>query len=181
MALAMETTPHYTQNTRYFQLLREEWLAHYKRVRLDPSQYRVGNRAQEGTDALCEAVHLGAELLTTDPLRGAVHLGAELLTEGLSYSMSGRSSRPFTMAETPGANALRALAEAGHPDLWGADLTRPDSYEEELVVMADVRAYYHIAYKVSCTHQLHFKASYPPCSVSSTIFLSRLSMDSIMP
>jgi hypothetical protein len=165
MALAMETTPHYTQNTRYFQLLREEWLAHYKRVRLDPSQYRVGNRAQEGTDAL----------------REAVHLGAELLTEGLSYSMSGRSSRPFTMAETPGANALRALAEAGHPDLWGSDLTRPDSYEEELVVMADVRAYYHIAYKVSCAHQLHFNAPYPLCSVSSTIFLSRLSMDSIMP
>jgi len=129
MALDMETTPHYTQNTRYFQLLREEWLAHYKKVRVNPSQYR--NQAREDRNFPSEALHLGAELVA----------------EALSYNMSMKSTRPFTMAETPETNALRAFAEAGHPNFWAPDLTRPDSYEEELIVMADVRAYYHIAYK----------------------------------
>jgi thymidylate synthase ThyX len=72
--------------------------------------------------------------------------------------------RTFVEAETPQAKALRALVEAGYLNLRVSDLSRllpPDSFEEELVVMADVRAYYHVAYKVSCTHQLHFKAFIP--------------------
>jgi len=60
-----------------------------------------------------------------------------------------------SMVEMPAAKALRALAEAGYPNLQASDLSRllpPDSFEEELIVMAEVRAYYHVAYKVSCAH-----------------------------
>jgi len=57
--------------------------------------------------------------------------------------------------ETPEAKALRSLAEAGYPNIRVSDLARllpPDSFEEELVVMADVRAYYHVAYKRVIDH-----------------------------
>jgi hypothetical protein len=97
--------------------------------------------------------------------------------------MESPSERPRAV-ETPEAKALRSLAEAGYPNIQASDLARllpPDSFEEELVVMADVRAYYHVAYKVSYIHQLHFKVFYPPSSVSSIIFLSQLSMASTMP
>ncbi|OJA13651.1 hypothetical protein AZE42_06890 [Rhizopogon vesiculosus] len=53
------------------------------------------------------------------------------------------------------AKALMALAEAGYPNLKVSDLSRllpPDSFEEELIVMADVRAYYHVAYKRIIDH-----------------------------
>ncbi|KAG2335265.1 hypothetical protein BDR05DRAFT_954205, partial [Suillus weaverae] len=46
--------------------------------------------------------------------------------------------------------ALRALAQAGYGPLSIPDLARllpPDPYEKELIVMADIRAYYHVAYK----------------------------------
>jgi hypothetical protein len=59
------------------------------------------------------------------------------------------------VSETPEAKALRALADAGYAGLCVSDLARllpPDSFEEELVVMADVRAYYHVAYKRIIDH-----------------------------
>jgi hypothetical protein len=86
--------------------------------------------------------------------------------------------------ETPEAKALRVLAEAGYAGLRVSDLARllpPDSFEEELVVMADVRAYYHIAYKVSLAHDVRFNALITSSSASSTIFLSRSSTLSTMP
>ena len=47
--------------------------------------------------------------------------------------------------------ALQALRELGYTELRESDLIRlnpPDTYEEELNVMADVRAYFQVAYKV---------------------------------
>ncbi|KAG1745129.1 P-loop containing nucleoside triphosphate hydrolase protein, partial [Suillus paluster] len=99
MALDLETTPYYTQNTHYLQALREKWLAHYKTVHSNPFRY-----------------------YRAPPLE---------------------------------AKALRALAEAGYTNLTVPDLARllpPDSFEEELIVMADVRAYYHVAYKRVIDH-----------------------------
>ena len=52
--------------------------------------------------------------------------------------------------QSPLERALCALAELGH-GLSSEDLGRllvPDPYDEELAVMADVRAYFHIGYKV---------------------------------
>ncbi|KAG2365972.1 P-loop containing nucleoside triphosphate hydrolase protein [Suillus spraguei] len=57
--------------------------------------------------------------------------------------------------ETLESKALRALAEAGYTNLRIPDLARlspPDSHEKELIVMADVRAYYHVAYKRIIDH-----------------------------
>ncbi|KAG1830240.1 P-loop containing nucleoside triphosphate hydrolase protein [Suillus variegatus] len=57
--------------------------------------------------------------------------------------------------EPPESKALRALAEAGYANLSIPDLARllpPDSREKELIVMADVRAYYHVAYKRIIDH-----------------------------
>jgi GTPase SAR1 family protein len=68
---------------------------------------------------------------------------------------SGTSSRVHSTWETPEAKALRALAEAGYANIGIPDLARllpPDSFQEELVVMADVRAYYHVAYKRIIDH-----------------------------
>ncbi|KAG2113562.1 P-loop containing nucleoside triphosphate hydrolase protein [Suillus discolor] len=57
--------------------------------------------------------------------------------------------------ESPQSKALRALAEAGYANISIPDLARllpPDSREKELIVMADVRAYYHVAYKRVIDH-----------------------------
>ncbi|KAG2064867.1 hypothetical protein BDR04DRAFT_1130602 [Suillus decipiens] len=57
--------------------------------------------------------------------------------------------------ETLESKALKALAEAGYTNLRTSDLARllpSDPYEKELIVMADVRAYYHVAYKRVIDH-----------------------------
>ncbi|KAG1748050.1 hypothetical protein EDB19DRAFT_1945533 [Suillus lakei] len=118
-ALALETTPHYTQNTHYLQTLREKWLAYYKAVRNQPREYKV-HPEQPVAYECYESV-------------GAYH----------------------RTQETPESKALRALAEAGYAGLSVPDLARllpPDSCEKELIVMADVRAYYHVAYKRVIDH-----------------------------
>ncbi|KAG1838318.1 P-loop containing nucleoside triphosphate hydrolase protein [Suillus subluteus] len=123
-ALELETTtPHYTQNTHYLQTLREKWLAYYKTVQSRPFMYRA-------------------------PIR---HIGE---AKGPMASRPGLPSL-FEVHPVPDVESLRALAEAGYAGLRVSDLARllpPDSFEEELVVMADVRAYYHIAYKRIIDH-----------------------------
>ncbi|KAG1851703.1 P-loop containing nucleoside triphosphate hydrolase protein [Suillus subluteus] len=131
-ALELETTtPHYTQNTHYLQTLREKWLAHYKTVRSRPSMYRAPIRP------IGEAV---GPCPSNDP----------------NPSNCPSPAKPGgAKVETPESKALRALAEAGYAGLQVSDLARllpPDSFEEELVVMADVRAYYHVAYKRIIDH-----------------------------
>jgi thymidylate synthase ThyX len=62
---------------------------------------------------------------------------------------------PYYHGEAPESKALRALAEAGYTNLSIPDLARllpPDSREKELIVMADVRAYHHVAYKRIIDH-----------------------------
>ncbi|KAF8839203.1 hypothetical protein BDN67DRAFT_906031 [Paxillus ammoniavirescens] len=57
-----------------------------------------------------------------------------------------------SQAET---DALEYLSRAGYSGLSVADLARllpPDAFEDELIVMADVRAYFHVAYKRIIDH-----------------------------
>jgi hypothetical protein len=71
---------------------------------------------------------------------------------------------PYHHGEAPESKALRALAEAGYTNLSIPDLARllpPDSREKELIVMADVRAYHHVAYKVSLVYRLYFNLLTP--------------------
>jgi hypothetical protein len=168
-ALDLEAAPYYTQNTHYLQTLREKWLAYYKTVRSRPGQYKARNQAPELGEDACEEI-------------------SEAIPEFKFASPSRRSYPNYSMeespVETPEDTALKALAAAGYSNLRVSDLARllpPDSFEEELVVMADVRAYFNNAYKVSCAHSHHFKVLYPSSSVSSTIFLLQSSMLSIMP
>ncbi|KAF8839211.1 hypothetical protein BDN67DRAFT_906014, partial [Paxillus ammoniavirescens] len=51
--------------------------------------------------------------------------------------------------------ALEYLSQAGYGALSVEDLARllpPDAFEDELIVMADVRAYFHVAYKRIIDH-----------------------------
>ena len=57
----------------------------------------------------------------------------------------------FTVNATLVQQALGTLAQLGYEGLKAEDLGRliqADPYEEELNVMADVMAYFHVAYKV---------------------------------
>ncbi|KAG2073824.1 hypothetical protein BDR04DRAFT_1151940, partial [Suillus decipiens] len=202
-ALALETTPHYTQNTHYLQTLREKWLAHYKTVRSRASQYKASvhhirrHYPATSSNADSEKASMMTECVERDdPPRAmecavsemAVEYAPVMAVESVPVIREknyGRSvvSQPsartqlqpltwapvtpspvYSVSETPEAKALRALAEAGYANLGIPDLARllpPDSFQEELVVMADVRAYYHVAYKVSLDFCLQFNLLIP--------------------
>ncbi|KAG2064866.1 hypothetical protein BDR04DRAFT_1162086, partial [Suillus decipiens] len=131
-ALDLEATPYYTQNTHYLQTLQEKWLAYYKAARNQPHRFEVHSEPLEE-----KYQHYGID-------------------HGPEIESAGHSSNSYHRAyETPESKALRALAEAGYTNLSIADLVRllpPDSHEKELIVMADVRAYYHVAYKRIIDH-----------------------------
>ncbi|KAG2044019.1 hypothetical protein BDR03DRAFT_996026 [Suillus americanus] len=201
-ALALETTPHYTQNTHYLQTLREKWLAHYKTVRSRASQYKArvyhiqqhhpttfsdndsekasmvegpmeceGPMEGEGPTEYGGPMERAYPSEVRDSPRETPRARAVAYTPSFDSQPSARaqpaiwavpeqapvlrsatSSRVYATSETPEAKALRALAEAGYANIGISDLARllpPDSFLEELVVMADVRAYYHVAYKAS--------------------------------
>ncbi|KAG1834900.1 P-loop containing nucleoside triphosphate hydrolase protein [Suillus variegatus] len=153
-ALDLETTPHYTQNAHYFQTLRDKWLSHYKTARSRPSQYRAHRIRGDKEPA--------SRPETPNPPKAHPSLEKDRKEYGQECSSpfgSKGTAKPRTsstpLAETPEDKALRALAEAGYTNLRVSDLARllpPDSFEEELVVMADVRAYYHVAYKRIVDH-----------------------------
>jgi hypothetical protein len=163
IALDLETTPHYTQNTHYLQTLQEKWLAYYKKVRVNSSRYKA--HQYEGAEGSPEAS--GGEEEYSGPRESVSYA---IPRASIPYAIPPRASHPYSsMEESPDVKALRALAAAGYPNLRVQDLARllpPDPYEEELIVMADVRAFYQVAYKVSCAHQYHIKTSDSPSSVS---------------
>ncbi len=121
-ALKLEKDPLFTQNTHYLESCRDKWLWHYKSVRNNTGKYLSKPPAEE--------------------------------VEGLEYVPmydTNRVSRQ-TIGQSPTDRALLALAELGYKNLAASDLARlntaPDNFQEELMVMADVRAYFQVAYKV---------------------------------
>ncbi|KAG1834946.1 P-loop containing nucleoside triphosphate hydrolase protein [Suillus subluteus] len=122
----------------------EEYFGNLIRIQVDICR----TRAQD-------AVKTALELETATPhYTQNTHYLQTLRERWLAHYKTVRSPGG-TYPETPGAKALRALAEAGYAGLRVSDLARllpPDSFEEELVVMADVRAYYHVAYKRIIDH-----------------------------
>ncbi len=61
---------------------------------------------------------------------------------------------PVPVAISVEQKALQALADLGYTGLSIESLARlqpPDEFEDELIVMADVRAYFQVAYKVRYT------------------------------
>ncbi|KAG1729547.1 P-loop containing nucleoside triphosphate hydrolase protein [Suillus lakei] len=169
-ALDLETTPHYTQNTHYLQTLRDKWLSHYKTARSRPSRYkaRIRHIRDEGVPIPPPETPKPSEFcasLDDDWNQNYSPTVSQTSIFGSSVSAVPPEPKPSKptkyrvnptpLADTPEAKALRALVEAGYANLRVSDLARllpPDAFEEELVVMADVRAYYHVAYKRIVDH-----------------------------
>ena len=122
--LGLEISPIYTQNEKDYEDLCERWLVKYRKARRKPGDYRI---------------------------RPAIP------QDGPMFVSSPPSSRwGGVEVISPETQALEYLAQAGYNGLSVDDLARllprDQHFEEELVVMADVRAYFTIACKVWDTH-----------------------------
>lgn len=131
VVLNLEKYPLFTQNTHYLSSECETWLAKYKNALEHSANFSKSSRENSPCHAMSE---LAEE---------APHLRAYREV----------NSRPATNLDL----ALYYLRAAGLHNLSKSDLTRlkqapPVAYEEELIVMADVRAYYEVAYKVHTIH-----------------------------
>lgn len=117
--LEVERMP-YTQNTHYLQSSVDKWLAKYKTQR----------KEENPSPALAFAMP--------------------------DFSPNSRKVNGFDKSDNAKQQymreALAILARIGYPGLKEEDLGRlhaPDEYETELDVMAEVRGYFQVAYKVS--------------------------------
>ncbi|KAG2052283.1 hypothetical protein BDR06DRAFT_888137 [Suillus hirtellus] len=119
----------------------------------------VGNLIRTQVD-ICkalakEAVKKALDLENTPYYTQNTHYLQTLSEKWLAYYKSPYVYESVYRGESPESKALRALAEAGYANLSIPDLARllpPESREKELIVMADVRAYYHVAYKRIIDH-----------------------------
>lgn len=133
--LKLERAAPYTQNTHYLADKRDKQLAQYKQARA----FRAGKAANGGSGRSNGDSEDDSE---------------EEGSAGGSGSGSGTFSRaPSKLTSTEKETLLSALAELtrlGYPvkedDL--GKLNPPDEYQEELEVMAEVRAYFQVSYKV---------------------------------
>ncbi|KAL5531192.1 hypothetical protein ACEPAG_4068 [Sanghuangporus baumii] len=126
--LKQEKHPLYTQNEHYFTTLRLHWLFEYSEARMK----RSGSlKSKSSTSSGKFSVPFCKSILT-------------LLSE---TSDDVRLSPPLDFLHFPTNLSSTALAnlclEADLPGL----LTASDEFSEELIVMADVRAYFFVAYK----------------------------------
>ncbi len=127
IALKLEKDPLFTQNTHYLESCREKWLSHYRSVRRYPENYKIP--LEDGPW----------------PILGEPSSPVHVDLRRYPYSRSG------TPSPSPIEKALSTLAELGYKNLTATDLarlTQEDRFQEELIVMADVRAYFQVAYKV---------------------------------
>ncbi|KAI0041017.1 hypothetical protein FA95DRAFT_1611344 [Auriscalpium vulgare] len=137
--LELECTP-FTQNTHYLQSTREAWLAKYRSARsasitsgsdspasrTEPEPFQFGSRAASKSGWGAVNATLPASATPSPPSLPAMKDPARL------------------------AKLLAELAEFGFSDLRGEDLKRlakPDEYDTEMKVMAEVRSYFQVAYK----------------------------------
>ncbi len=72
---------------------------------------------------------------------------------------SARSNPSPSVSRSPDPRTvLQLLNDMGYPGLDVNDLARlhpTDGFEDELAVMADVRAYFQVSYKVCCSFAAH--------------------------
>ncbi|KAI0363541.1 hypothetical protein BV20DRAFT_958073 [Pilatotrama ljubarskyi] len=135
LELEVEAPP-FTQNTRDYVEMRDKQLAQYKQARV----YHAG-KAGTGGGARGEDESSEEEWSAGGPWNGS--------RDEFSFAVP-RPLKALSEAEKASLKkALGELVKLGYPateeDL--AKLTPADEYEEELVVMAEVRAYFQIAYK----------------------------------
>ncbi|KDQ21795.1 hypothetical protein BOTBODRAFT_26210 [Botryobasidium botryosum FD-172 SS1] len=126
--LRVESRPIYTQNHRYYQTAREKWLIRYKEAKSTPPVFRVVEPLEKDYMSDDELAY---------PNAGAPHWHKQPVVEE-------------SASETPMEVALRHLSIAGYrlsESNLRAKLIPTDEFEEELIVMADVRAYFQVAYR----------------------------------
>lgn len=133
--LDLEKNPFFTQNEHYQDATRDRWLWHYRDVRVNSHRYLV-------------------RPLT--PYEGEVHVPMVSWTPPRPSRAVYPSQERAVESETEEDRALRSLARLGYKNLKLEDLKRlhpPDMFQDELGVMADVRAYFQVAYKagLACT------------------------------
>lgn len=119
--LALEAEPLFTQNDHYYRSARAKWLSHYTMAKHRSEIYLITRRTPAESVIASE--------------------------DGEYY----RYDVPEPVESTSERTALAALAKLGYSGLTVETLARlhpPDRHAEELAVMADVRAYFQIAYKV---------------------------------
>ncbi|KAG6379656.1 P-loop containing nucleoside triphosphate hydrolase protein [Boletus reticuloceps] len=154
--LHLEIVPIYSQNVKDFQVLRGRWLNKYRAAHNKPGYYVIGDQisiaqSADSAPAVGQPRAWGARDVRVDP---------------------------------PEIQALRFLAQAGYENLKLEDLARlypPDEFEDELVVMADVRAYFTIAYKRIIDHiplKIHQSLHLALAVKLSVSLLQRLIVDS---
>ncbi|OCB87674.1 hypothetical protein A7U60_g5200 [Sanghuangporus baumii] len=151
-ALKQEKHPLYTQNEYYFRTLRLHWLAEYTEARLKQNKY-VKLRAVTASE-FSDDDHLPIQLAPSSPGLYAVPMVAPSPMDCpriRAYSSPKPVPVRYVPDATPMDRALEALRELGYKNVTRADLPRlltaPDEFNEELIVMADVRAYFFVAYK----------------------------------
>jgi GTPase SAR1 family protein len=127
--LALEISPILAQNRRDYDDLRDKWLNRYRRARRNPGDRLIPAQSPPQTPT--------------------------------GYDSVFDSLPTFTRLEAPAvpssqeSNALNYLAQAGYRGITVEDLVRltpRDNFEDELIVMADVRAYFTIACKRFVDH-----------------------------
>ncbi|KAL5536660.1 hypothetical protein ACEPAF_483 [Sanghuangporus sanghuang] len=163
-ALKQEKHPLYTQNEYYFRTLRLHWLAEYTEARLKQNKYKLRAVIASGISvvAFCESIFTFLSEFSDDD---HLSIQSEPSSPGLYSIAPSPMDRPRIKAypspkpvpvryvpdATPMDRALEALRELGYKNVTRADLPRlltaPDEFNEELIVMADVRAYFFVAYK----------------------------------
>lgn len=140
-----------THNNHYLDSVYWKWLNRYKCARRNPLNRSFtlpySSHVAEDTASVLDADDLScagspcSEMPVPEPtyLYPAPRLASD--------SYRGEATRQ----RTPTEKALDALSVAGYANLTEADLARlhpPDAFEDEIGVMADVRAYFQVAYKV---------------------------------
>lgn len=125
--------PLWSQNNEYFSAEKSRWLGIYKSKRHEPPTPVV------------EFVSLPNDM---DHYVGP-DISYAVEEPAISYGLSSKSTEKYR------TQALQALAALGYHGISAADFHRlypADEYEEELKVMAGVRAHFQVAYKVRYHH-----------------------------
>ena len=133
--LALEISPILAQNRRDYDDLRDKWLNKYRRARRNPADRRIPQPSPSREKMKMKK--------SVDPHRAPTVYDSE--PDIFAYL------EPQAIPSPQESQALNYLAQAGYGGLTVEDLVRltpRDNFEDELIVMADVRAYFTIAYKV---------------------------------
>ena len=158
--LEIELTP-YTQNFHYLESASSKWLARYKDIRSQPDE-------KKSPSILTPSV-TPPEPVAAKPSQ--FNFGKSSATFQPPFpSSSSSNAMPQAQAQTPKPfwdnphaspenstksgkinSVLASLAEIGYTGLKEEDLCKlkpPDEYETELEVMAEIRGYFQVSYKV---------------------------------